>query len=261
MVRREIKPIVMNILLILVFSNFIIHGEPNDDIPITPNDEFFTQAIDFFDIDPETYRLAVTGEVANPLNLTLEEIKAMPVTSEIVRLTCIGYKTGETSLTGVANWTGVRLFHILNMSQINLKTAKDISLHTPDRNPWAYSTSLTLEEAFWGDVILAYEMNGEPLPKDHGYPIRLVCPRFFGYKWIKWVAYINVTTEDYKGFYENGGYEDSPYVDVDLPIYYSPVESDIRVSNSASWTGLNTIFSAIITGVVVRSIFGKRRIK
>jgi DMSO/TMAO reductase YedYZ molybdopterin-dependent catalytic subunit len=210
----------------------MIQGEPNEDIPITPNDEFFTESIDFFDIDPESYRLVVTGEVENPLNLTLEEIKAMPVTSQIARLTCVGYKLGGTDLTGVANWTGVRLFHILNKSKINLDTTVDISFHTPDLNPWAFSTSLTVEEAFWGDVILAYEMNGEPLPKAHGFPLRLVCPRFFGYKWIKWVAYINASTEDYLGFYENNNYPDSPYVDVDLPIYYSPIESDIPVSNS-----------------------------
>lgn len=263
MVIQKIKPILISFLLSLAFCNVILVVESNDDIPITPNDEFFTEAIDFFDINPDTYRLMVMGEVANPLNLTLEEIRAMPVTSEIVRLTCIGYKSGVTSLTGVANWTGVRLHHILNLSQINYDTVADISLHTPNLNPWAFSTSLNLEEAFWGDVILAYEMNGEPLPTKHGFPIRLVCPRFFGYKWIKWLSYINVTTKDYQGFYESNGYDDSPYVDISLPTYYSPIEADIPVSKSAPWPGLEILLSALSVLTITRffSKYRKRVIK
>ncbi|MFX0207377.1 MAG: molybdopterin-dependent oxidoreductase, partial [Candidatus Hodarchaeota archaeon] len=133
-----------------------------DDIPLTPNDEFFNTAIDFFRIDPEGYRLTVTGAVTNNLSLTLDEIKAMPVTSEIVRMTCVDYKYGRTHMTGVANFTGVKLSYILNLAKISFIKAKDVSFHTPDPN--GYSTSLNLEEAFWGDVILAYEMNEETMP-------------------------------------------------------------------------------------------------
>ncbi|MFX1285871.1 MAG: molybdopterin-dependent oxidoreductase [Promethearchaeota archaeon] len=258
MAKQKINPILLSFLLSFAFCNALLEVSSSDDIPITSNDEFFTEAIDFFDIDPDTYRLVVMGEVANPLNLTLKDIRAMPATSEIVRLTCIGYKFGDTSLTGVANWTGIQLYHILNLSQINYDKAVDISFHTPDLNPWAFSTSLTLEEAFWGDVILAYEMNGEPLPKKHGFPIRLVCPRFFGYKWIKWLAYINVTTKDYQGFYESNGYDDSPYIDISLPIYYSPIEADIPIPKSTFWPGLELLLSALFVLTVTR-LFTKYR--
>ncbi len=233
MVIREVRSIVISFLLIIALGNLLINIKGNNDIPITPNDEFFIESVDYFDIEPDNYRLVVTGRVANPLNLSLEEIKAMPVTSEIVRLTCVAYSYGATSLTGVANWTGVRLLHILSLAQINYFTAKDISFHTPDF-PRGYSTSLNVEEAFWGDVILAYERNGETLPTEHGFPLRLVCPRFYGYKWIKWVAYINVTTFDYRGYWESGAYNDTPYVDLSLPIYYAPVGSDIPVTGFKS---------------------------
>ena len=76
-------------------------------------------AVDYFEIDPKKYRLVVTGEVDNPLNLSLADIKAMPVTKEIVRLTCVSYVYSK-QLTGVANWTGVKLSHILELAEINL---------------------------------------------------------------------------------------------------------------------------------------------
>ena len=205
------------------------------------------------------------GEVTNPLNVSLEEIKAMPVTSEIVRLTCVAYKYGSTSMTGVANWTGVRLSHILSLAEIDYYSVKDISFHTLDLSPNGYSTSLSLEEAFWNDVILAYEMNGEPLPKDHGFPLRLVCPRFYGYKWIKWLTYINVTTIDYRGFWENRGYSDTPFVDINLPTYYSLVESEIiplsesNVSRTTRWLGLEFLFPLITTIIISRIIRWKKR--
>ncbi len=61
----------------------------------------------------------------------------------------------------------------------------------------------------------------------------LVCPRFYGYKWIKWINYINVTAFDYLGDYEDDGYDDSPYIDVPLTIYYS-TESQINAKRSGN---------------------------
>jgi DMSO/TMAO reductase YedYZ molybdopterin-dependent catalytic subunit len=266
MIRRNIKPVLISLILCITLGNMIVEGKTDEEIPITPNDEFFKVAIDFFDIDPDTYRLIVTGEVMNPLNLSLTEIKSLPVTSEIVRLTCVMYnkKIPEfASLTGVANWTGVQLSYILNLAQINFETALDISLHTPDlHGESAYSTSLDLTEAFWEDVILAYEMNGDPLPSEHGFPIRLVCPRFFGYKWIKWVQYINVTNKNYLGYYERKGFRDSPFVDVPLPIYYSQPESQFTESQVSSqnsqktshWPRLEIILAMIVLVTIPKCI-------
>ncbi len=201
-----------------------------ESVPITPNDEFFNSAVDFFDIDPDEYRLTVTGAVVNNLSLTLAEIRAMPVTSEIVRMTCVDYKRGATHMTGVANFTGVRLSYILDLAEVKFVEAKDISFHTP--NPRGYSTSLNTEQAFWEDVILAYEMNEETMPVDHGFPIKLVCPRFFGYKWIKWLASIIVETSNYRGMWESLGYSDSPFVDVNLPIYYTVTDTHYTVTDT-----------------------------
>ncbi|MHA2253795.1 MAG: molybdopterin-dependent oxidoreductase, partial [Candidatus Kariarchaeaceae archaeon] len=126
------KTLLISLIMCLALGNALIVVKSEDEIPITPNDEFFTAAIDYFDIDPENYSLIVTGEVNNPLNLSLDEIKAMPATSEIVRLTCIAYKYGADSYTGVANWTGVKLSYILDLAQIKMEKAFDVSFHTPD---------------------------------------------------------------------------------------------------------------------------------
>ncbi|MHA2247248.1 MAG: molybdopterin-dependent oxidoreductase [Candidatus Hodarchaeales archaeon] len=240
--------------ILIAFGNNLITIKTiraDDDIPITPNDEFFINSIDFFDIDPDEYRLIVTGEVTNPLSLSLDEIKAMPITSEIVRLTCIEHTFGARDRTAVANWTGVKLSHLLDMAEINQDKAIDISMHTPDLSAEGYSTSLNLTEAYWDDVILAYEMNEEPLPQEHGFPLRLVCPRMFGYKWIKWLVYINVTTIDYQGFWESYGYDDSPLINIkNLPIYY-PVTSNSEVppisEQRSPWLGFGTFFAALTT--------------
>jgi DMSO/TMAO reductase YedYZ molybdopterin-dependent catalytic subunit len=250
----RLQLLILIMLILVAFGNNLINVKTiktDDDIPITPNNVFFVNAIDFFDIDPNEYRLIVTGEVTNTLSLSLDEIKAMPITSEIVRLTCIEHTYGASNRTAVANWTGVRLSYVLDMAEINQDKANDISMHTPALSARGYSTSLNLTEAYWDDVILAYEMNEEPLPKVHGFPLRLVCPRMFGYKWIKWLAYINITTTDYLGFWEGFGYDDSPYVNIlNLPIYY-PLTSDSEVPPTSKlrspWFGFGTFFAALTT--------------
>ncbi|MHA1974247.1 MAG: molybdopterin-dependent oxidoreductase [Candidatus Hodarchaeales archaeon] len=233
----------------MILPLIAIKPELTEEIPITSNDDFFTVAIDYFDIDPSTYTLQILGAVKKQLSLNLTQIKAMPVTSEIVRLSCISYKYGSKSLTGVANWTGVKLSYLLDLAKIEMSSAKDISFHTQDLTSDGYSTSLNLDEAYWDDVILAYEMNGVTLPKEHGFPLRLVCPRFWGYKWIKWISLINVTTREYKGFWERFGYEDSPFVDSELPVYYP--ETTIDINNSKGNPSVVFLFLAtIITSTI-----------
>jgi DMSO/TMAO reductase YedYZ molybdopterin-dependent catalytic subunit len=253
---RQSKKHVIFFLIILgsLSQNFGISIKGENAVPITSNEDFFKTSIDHFVLDPESYRLEVVGHVYKPLSLTLEEIRALPVTSEIVRLTCIAYKYGASSLTGVANWTGVKLSEVLNLAQIDFDSAFDVIFRTPDHSSDGYSTSLTIEEAFWDDVILAYEMNGVPLPIDHGFPIRMVCPRFYGYKWIKWLTYIDVSDEDYLGHWESTGiYEDSPYVDLALPIYYNGTTDSTATLTKSQQLGVEF---EILVLILIFSPFG-----
>jgi hypothetical protein len=71
-----------------------------------------------------------------------------------------------------------------------------------------FHSSLTIEDAMADDVLLAYEMNGEPLPEEQGYPLRLVVPGKYGYKWVKWIDQVQVVDYDHKGFWELRGWND-----------------------------------------------------
>jgi DMSO/TMAO reductase YedYZ molybdopterin-dependent catalytic subunit len=244
-------------IILLILSPLLTMSKVIQNPEITPNEDFFTTAIDYFDIDPLSYHLTVSGAVSNPLNFSLEEIKAMPVTSEIVRLTCIAYKYGANDKTGVANFTGVTLSYILDLAEVDFQRVLDISFHTPDLE--GYSTSLNTEEAFWDDVILAYEMNGVSLPSEHGFPLRLVCPRFYGYKWIKWVSSIIIETEDYEGYWESRGYEDSPYVDIDLQIYYDTPNQTLTSTHETPWLKLEFLLVIAALSIIIKRFFSKWR--
>ena len=170
----------------------------NSQSEITPNDEFFVVSIGSSpQIDIELWVLRVDGLVESPLNFTYENITTFPRISEIETLKCVD------GPTGTANWTGVRLKGILEMADLK-ENATEVVFYGAD----GYSSSLTIEDASESDVILAYEMNGETLPVDQGYPLRVVAPGKYGYKWVKWITHIEIIDYDYKGYWESRGWDD-----------------------------------------------------
>jgi hypothetical protein len=165
---------------------------------ITPNDRFFVVSIgESPTIDVEKWTLKFDGLVENFMNYTYENITSFPKKSEVVTLKCVA------GPQGTANWTGVRLGALLEEAGI-IEGAQEVVFFAAD----GYSSSLTISEATMPDVILAYEMNGETLPVDHGYPVRLVVPGKYGYKWVKWITHIQVVGYDYKGYWESRGWND-----------------------------------------------------
>jgi DMSO/TMAO reductase YedYZ molybdopterin-dependent catalytic subunit len=146
-------------------------------------------------IEPDGYRLKVTGLVNTPLSLGLDEILNMSSEERVVDLPCVEGWT-ETAL-----WKGPRLAGLLEEAGV-LEGADNVVFFSPG----GYSTSLTLRDIEETDPLLAYEVNGEALPEDQGYPIRLVVPDRLGYKWIKWVTSIEVISGEYEGFWESRGY-------------------------------------------------------
>ncbi|MHA2226475.1 MAG: molybdopterin-dependent oxidoreductase [Candidatus Hodarchaeales archaeon] len=165
---------------------------------ITPNDEFFTNSV----VQPpkvnvSSWILSVYGHVRSPIAFDYENFTSLPSQSEIVTLRCVeGY-------SGTANWRGILLSDILSLVQVE-EGAIDVIFIGAD----GYSSSLTMSEASQRDVLLAYEMNGEPLPVGQGFPLRVVAPGHFGYKWVMWVYEIRVVDYEYRGFWENRGWND-----------------------------------------------------
>ena len=147
------------------------------------------------EIDPATFSLSVGGLVSEPFTLSLDEINALPADEEFVELPCV------EGWTEAGVWKGPRLAALLERAGV-ADEAETVVFSSPN----GYTTSLTVADVEETDPILAYAVNGERLPEEQGYPLRLVVPDRLGYKWIKWVTGIELVKGPYEGYWESRGY-------------------------------------------------------
>jgi hypothetical protein len=167
-------------------------------VQITPNDEFFTNSLsDPPKINVAAWNLNVTGHVQTPLVYDYENLTSLQSEMEIATIRCV------EGFSGTAEWRGIRVRDILNLAQI-----KDGAIDVVFRAWDGYSSSLTIQQATKRDVLLAFEMNGETLPANQGFPLRVVAPGHLGYKWVMWVYEIEVVDYDYIGYWERHGWSD-----------------------------------------------------
>jgi DMSO/TMAO reductase YedYZ molybdopterin-dependent catalytic subunit len=150
-------------------------------------------------IDLRTYVLTVDGEVERPLKLTWEEIMKLPRAESTSDFHCVeGW-----SVLG-CKWEGLSFKHLADLVKAK-KTATSVTFECAD----GYTTSLTLDELFRDDVLLAYRLDGEPLEQGYGFPLRLVVPDKYGYKSALWVTRVKFTSAKEKGYWEKRGYSDT----------------------------------------------------
>ena len=174
-------------------------------IPFAPGGgwRIYTVAPTMPKFDPATWKLEIGGLVDKPMTLSYDELRALPRRSQIRNFHCV---TGWS----VANvhWTGVRLSDLLDRvaPQFSAQGVQFTSAEIP------YVDSLTLQQAKLPDVMLAYEMNGKPLPREHGAPVRLVIPEMYGYKNVKWVSRIDLVKQPQDGYWEQLGYDRDAWV-------------------------------------------------
>ena len=149
-------------------------------------------------IHPAAYRLRVDGLVDAPKTFTLGDLKAMPRAEQVSDFHCV---TGW--VVSNVRWAGVRLADLLEQAGARKDVAalRFVSAEQP------YEDSLTLKQALLPDVMLAYEMDGRPLSREHGAPVRLVIPDMYGYKSVKWVNRIELRTSAPTGYWEQHGYD------------------------------------------------------
>lgn len=199
---------------------FIVHQTNLETKPerltefITANDEFFVcNQTKTPRIDPSTYRLKIEGDaVKQSLELSYDEVLSLPSHTVLVYLECAGSQRGlfekvmgeqiaEDHLTrwmlggvGMAEWTGVSLRVILERAGIK-PDAVDVNIQGLDVDAPEGGTNrpMPVEKALEPDTILAYRMNGELLPADHGFPLRAIVPGWIGSNSIKWVGKITVS--------------------------------------------------------------------
>jgi len=191
---------------------------------ITPNDAFFVRyhlADIPLEIDPATYRVKVSGRVKNALDLSLPSLRSDFEPSEVVAVNqCSGNSRGffnprvpggqlGNGAMGNARWKGVRLRDILEKAGVAAGARqvlfdgldRPVAEGTPD-----YVKALSVDHALDGEVLVAYEMNGEDLPMLNGYPLRLVVPGHYGTYWVKHLSEISVVDDAYTGFWMGTAY-------------------------------------------------------
>jgi DMSO/TMAO reductase YedYZ molybdopterin-dependent catalytic subunit len=169
----------------------------------------------------DTWQVRVDGLVTKPTTLDLAALRAMPARTVRVTMECAG--NGRARLeprpvsqpwlveaVGTAEWTGVALSDILSAADVRPAGVEVVFTgadHGVERGvEQDYQRSLTLAEAAEPDVILAYEMNGQPLAPQHGFPVRLVAPGWYGMAHVKWLNRIEVVGEAFTGFQQAEAY-------------------------------------------------------
>jgi DMSO/TMAO reductase YedYZ molybdopterin-dependent catalytic subunit len=153
--------------------------------------------------DPATWRLQIDGLVDRPVTLDYRQLRALPRAERISNFHCV---TGW-SVKNV-HWAGVRFHDLLATAgvQPNATALTFTSAEKP------YVDTLELKQAALADAMLAYEMDGKPLSRDHGAPVRVVIPEMYGYKNVKWVERITVTADPEPGYWEQRGYDTDAWV-------------------------------------------------
>jgi DMSO/TMAO reductase YedYZ molybdopterin-dependent catalytic subunit len=161
----------------------------DEDIPLNNPLGFSNQLIEGLhvtgnpvEVDIDEYRLEVTGEVDNPLNLTFDEIKEMESKRIFAVLNCPGFFTDK------GYWTGVELKYLLELAGMH-EDASSISFISID----GYTGTLSLEDIMENeDIMVAYHFQDKEFPEVHGYPLRIVASGVLGNVWVKWLAEIKV---------------------------------------------------------------------
>lgn len=152
-------------------------------------------------IAPEAFTLVVDGAVAAPLTLSWQQLLALDVVDDTSDFHCV---TTWSRLN--LRWRGVRVSTILALAE-PLPEATHLMGHGSD----GYTTNLPLHEALKDDVLVAFGVDGAPLPKEHGGPVRMITPQLYAWKGSKWLCRLEVMVGDKPGFWEERGYSMSAH--------------------------------------------------
>lgn len=153
------------------------------------------------EIRPEDWRLTVDGAVRRPLVLTWADLLALPQTEDVSDFHCV---TTWSKLD--LRWVGVRVATVLALAEPD-DDASHLMCHASD----GYTTNVAICEAIKDDVLLAHTVEGAPLPRDHGGPVRMITPQLWAWKGAKWVNRLEVLVGDRPGFWEERGYSMTAY--------------------------------------------------
>ena len=193
---------------------------------LTPEDLFFSRNHGSIpNVDPDVYRLSVGGLVDGPLELSMGDLRGLPKQEVVAVMECAGNRRdglfevapipGETpwgaGAIGNARWAGVPLREVLQEAGVGegARHAAFAGLDEVegDGGRFNYGGSIPLEKALGPEVLLAYEMNGEPLPREHGFPLRVVAPGYVGARSVKWLSSVTLQDDPSDNHYQTREYK------------------------------------------------------
>ncbi|MGA7323483.1 MAG: sulfite oxidase [Rhodomicrobium sp.] len=178
------------------------------------------------DLDPGSYKLQIDGAVRQSLALSLDELRRLPSEKRIATLECAGNNRvflvpqfpgaqWELGAVSTAEWTGVPLRALLERAGLR-EDACEIVLEGADRgtpaeppvppDPISYARSLPRAKALQPEVLIAYEINGRELPRNHGFPVRAIVPGHYGMASVKWLRHIQAVNEPFNGYWQSSDY-------------------------------------------------------
>jgi DMSO/TMAO reductase YedYZ molybdopterin-dependent catalytic subunit len=197
------------------------------DGPFTSKDDFFTiQHMGKPEIDAATYKLKFSGMVNKPTEFTLADLRAMRSTELAAGYECSGNSPRAIEgLSSCGRFTGVRLSDVLKQVGVNSK-AREVVFFGTDRGPQEvvfrtntfkveqqFARSITLENAMKREPMLVYALNGEPLTRNQGFPVRLIMPGWYGVANVKWLSEVHLQEERFLGNYQARWYRSLVGVD------------------------------------------------
>jgi len=169
---------------------------------VTPTAQFYRVDVNVFPptVASDSWTLPITGMVANPLNLNYSQLLAMTPVEQYNTLECVSNYVGG-DLISTAKWTGVKFSDILAQAQVSPDATYAV-FKAAD----GYDVGIPIAKAMEDGTILAYQINGEPLPAEHGFPARMIVPGYYGMMNCKWVTSIELVAETYQGYWQVRGW-------------------------------------------------------
>jgi DMSO/TMAO reductase YedYZ molybdopterin-dependent catalytic subunit len=204
---------------------------------LTPTAEFYNVDINIVKprVDQNSWNLSIGGLVDHPYRLTYDTLQADFEVVELAHtLTCISNEVGG-DLISTTIWRGVRLRDVLGRAGLK-DGIEDIVFRAAEN----YSDSIPLAKALEEQTLVVFGMDGAPLPRDHGFPARIIVPGIYGMKNVKWVESIEAVATDYQGYWMERGWSDEAVVKtesrIDVPLERSTVAEGSRAAGVA-WAG------------------------
>jgi DMSO/TMAO reductase YedYZ molybdopterin-dependent catalytic subunit len=217
-----------------------IEPAPGTRPEVTSNQNFYRIDINTIppNVNADEWRLELGGLVKNPMTLTLDQIRSRPSISQYITLECISNQIGG-DLISASKWTGLRLIDLLDEAGLQ-PGAQELSIESVD----GFYESVSMQDMLDERTFLVYEMNDEPLPVEHGFPLRIYIPNHFGMKQPKWITRMEVIDHEGAGYWVDRGWSEEAIVKTTSVIDNVEVETgggEMMLSGGIAYAGARGI--------------------